>query len=321
MSLNRKRKLEYCEVLGVPLDADENTVKKAYKRLALELHPDRPNNKGKEEEAGKQFQLVTEAYLKLIESYENMKAIKTCIKTPEVRSGLDFMLFLSQAHRNVQPTHVVQNSGVPFKSKPKTTPKRGQSLKAVLKLSEEESSHGCSKTIEYTRTLNCPSCEGTGNKKDSNPVICNECGGKGIRTTIINGKNLGESNISTACRGCHSSGWVGAKDCQECDGTGKSSVKRIRTIEVPSGTLTGMKTIFECEGDEGMDGGPTGDLVLWYEVEGTPLADTGAKEGRKRGRKPKPKPDMQTNATSSPEISKQASNIETNKIFDCKSVT
>jgi molecular chaperone DnaJ len=83
---------------------------------------------------------------------------------------------------------------------------------------------------------------------------------------------LGESNISTACRVCHSSGWVGAKDCQECEGTGKSSVKRIRTIDVPSGTLTGMKTIFEGEGDEGMDGGPTGDLVLWYEVEGTPLA-------------------------------------------------
>lgn len=288
MNLSRKRKLEYCETLGVSLDAEECDVKKAYKRLALELHPDRPNNKGKEEEAGKLFQKVTEAYMNLLESNENMKAIKTCIKTPEVKRGLDFMLFLSQTHRTVQPPPSPQQSGVPFKTKPKQAPKRGQSLKAVLKLSQEESLGGCTKTIEYTRTLNCELCEGTGNKKDSSPIPCSDCGGKGIRTTIINGRNLGESNISTACRTCHSSGLVSARDCSKCEGLGKVSMKRIRTIDVPPGTVTRMKCIFEGEGDEGMDGGPTGDLVLWFEVEGSPLSDSAPRDGpRKRGRKPK----------------------------------
>jgi len=285
MAQARKRKLEYCETLGVPSNADEYSVKKAYHRLVLECHPDRPNNKGREEEAGQRFKKITEAYEKLQENSSNLTSLKTSLKTPEMHNAMDFLFLF--AGGSTQHHSSTSNSGVPYKSKPKQTPKRGQSLKAVLHLSLEESSKGCSKTIEFTRTLNCRNCGGTGNNKTSLPQVCGDCQGKGVRTTLINGKTLGESNISTACRSCHSTGFVGSKDCTSCNGTGKQAVQQNQIIEVVPGTITGMKQVFEGEGDEGHDGGPNGDLVLWFEVEGTPFVETPIREGKKRGRKAK----------------------------------
>jgi len=284
MAQARKRKMEYCELLGVPTNADEHTVKKAYHRLVLQCHPDRPNNKGKEEEAGEKFQKITEAYEKLSENSNNLSSLKTNLKSPDVHiNSMDFLFLFGGGAKNAGGT----NSGVPYKSKPKQTPKRGQSLKAVLHLSSEESSKGCSKTIEFTRTLNCKHCGGTGNSKTSSPQTCGDCQGKGIRTTLINGKTLGASNISTACRTCHSTGFVGSKDCLACDGSGKQMVQQTQPVQVFPGTITGMKQVFEGEGDEGHDGGPNGDLVLWFEVEGTPFVETPVREGKKRGRKSK----------------------------------
>jgi len=284
MAQARKRKLEYCEILGVPTNADEHMVKKAYHRLVLECHPDRPNNKGREEEAGQQFQKISEAYEKLSENSNNLSSLKTTIKSPDVHiNSMDFLFLFGGSAKNKGGT----NSGVPFKSKPKQTPKRGQSLKAVLHLSVDESVKGCSKTIEFTRTLNCTNCGGSGNSKSSSPQTCGDCQGKGIRTTLINGKTLGASNISTTCRTCHSTGFVGSKDCSSCDGNGKQMVQQTQPVEVRPGTITGTKQIFEGEGDEGHDGGPNGDLVLWFEVEGTPFVEIPVREGKKRGRKSK----------------------------------
>jgi len=93
MFTDKKRK-QYCDVLGIPGDADEEKIKRAYKRLALEHHPDRPNNKGKEEESRFKFMKITEAYEKLTNSNNTLNMLKGVFKSTEIHSSLEhFFLY------------------------------------------------------------------------------------------------------------------------------------------------------------------------------------------------------------------------------------
>lgn len=309
-TLLRKRKVDYCEILGVPLDADEQVVKKAYRKLALEYHPDRPSNKYNTEESSKKFTEIQDAYNKLQESSTMMNTIKSTFKSSDLQQTLDSLYFGTNAtnysslfsHTNTtsstphEPSTAATpdvpmninsiGTGVAYKMSQKPNPKRGQSLKAILHLNKEESSAGCQKTIEYMRTLYCKDCDGSGNSKLSTPPVCTDCDGKGFKTTTINGLHLGSNSITAICRKCHSTGHLSAKDCSPCNGSGKTTIKKNQSINVAAGCITGNKLVFDGEGDEGLEGGPTGDLILWFEVEGTPLVEAPVREVKKRGRKP-----------------------------------
>ena len=152
----------------------------------------------------------------------------------------------------------------------KQLPRRGTSQKTVLHLSLEESTKGCVKRIEFTRTLVCKPCEGSGNSKSSALQQCNWCHGEGKRITLIDGKTL-VPPISTKCKGCDGVGYIGAKDCLTCTGGGRVRVHQSQSIQVSPGTITGMSKVFVGEGDEGYSGGPNGTLVLLFEVEGEEL--------------------------------------------------
>jgi len=296
-SIFRKRKAEYYEILGVPFTADEEELKRAYKKKALEYHPDRINNHGNEEEAGIRFHEVTEAFRVLQEDTHTLNKIKNVIRSPDLQNALD-SLFMSHASSPTSsppspsssipplssPNIIHTPSASIFPSKPRSQPKRGQSLKAILHLSLEESRIGCVKNIEYSRALNCIDCDGSGSLRTSAPLPCSDCCGSGFKTTVIHTATLGDNSITTSCRTCHTSGVVGAKDCSRCEGNGKTTQSKTRSITVPSGVSTGHRLQYEGEGDEGIDGGPSGDLNLWFEVEGSPLIIS-TSEARKRGRR------------------------------------
>jgi len=287
ISISRKRKADCCQILGVPLDADETLVKKAYRRLALELHPDRISNCGLKDEAGKKFQEISDAYSTLQGTNLELNHLKSNF-SPHIQSALD-TLFDSKSS-SIYNLHSYSHSNVAtdLPLHLRSIPKRGQSLKAVLHLSIDESLHGCTKSFEYSRNLNCLDCNGTGNLLNSPPLSCRDCNGTGLRTTLINGLhlNIAQNTISTICRSCHSTGLIGPKNCIRCHGTGTIAEIKAQAVQVPAGISTGTKIIFEHEGDEGHDGGLAGDLVLWFEVEGTPLAISDVPAVRKRGRKP-----------------------------------
>jgi len=102
MATLTQRKREYCEILGVTSEADEETVKRAYKKLAMEHHPDRPNNKGKEQEATIKFNKINEAYEGLQTNNNTLNLLKATFKSQEIHSSLDH--FFSTAGKNVSFT-------------------------------------------------------------------------------------------------------------------------------------------------------------------------------------------------------------------------
>lgn len=237
---------EYCEVLGVPIDADDDAVKRAYKRLALEYHPDRPNNKGKEDEANKKFHQVTEAYEKLQTSNTTLNTLKNCFKSTEIHSSLEHFLFTTgsslnnfQSSLNSKSTEFSSTyGGQSFNiktsrnnsfssassssntSSPNSTPsfrpfvpqnlgRKGQSLKTTLKITFSECINGCTKTIEFTRSSVCK-CKHSQTSPFTIPFNgnpnCRDCGGRGVLKAVINGGNLGGSSITTACPTCSNFG-------------------------------------------------------------------------------------------------------------------
>lgn len=275
--MEKGRKREYCELLGIPVDADEELIKKAYRKLALEYHPDRPNNKHKKEEAELMFKKLTEAYEGLQNNNSTLNILKSCFRSQEIHSSLEQFFFSTGSSSNFNLSSVSCSDfcsvGAVFSSnsasniKTNKSPRRGQSLQTILKISFNESLTGCTKTIEFNRSMICNTCEGLGCSKNSVPQTCRDCGGKGTLTAQI----TGGGNITTPCPSCHSSGTFISKDCNVCKGSGRIQSKKTCTIEVPPGVATGSKQIFEGDGDEGEEGGPPGDLIVCFEVETHPF--------------------------------------------------
>lgn len=229
--LDKGRKRELCETLGVPLDADEEAIKRAYKKLALEYHPDRPNNKGKEEESRLKFSKITDAYEKLSSSHNTLGMLKSVFKSSEIHSSLEHFFFTTGTSlSNFNLVTPNNNDGDLRGSGSFTKPARkGQSLKTNLKITFQESIYGCSKTIEFTRSELCTAC--SGQSKAMGP-ICRDCGGKGVLKALINGGgSLSGSTITTPCPTCSGLssplGSMSSKDvCSICKGNGKITNKR-----------------------------------------------------------------------------------------------
>jgi len=250
------------------MDATEDTVKKAYRRLALELHPDRPQNKGKEGEADNKFKRVQEAYEKLKNGRTTVDMLKTHFKSEDIHTSLEHFFFTTNSQGNLNNTFdftSVSSSNVrSFTSSGSriNTGKKGQSLKTALLVTFKESLYGCTKTIEYLRALNCIDC------RDQPPLVnCRECGGKGVFTASIGG-----ANITTPCTSCQQNGNSSHRLlCSTCNGTKKLATKTTCTVEVPPGITTGVTRVFEGEGDETEEGSVPGDFIVCFEVEDHPF--------------------------------------------------
>jgi molecular chaperone DnaJ len=169
------RKREYCETLGVSADADEETVKRAYRKLVLEYHPDRPNNKGREIEASTMFNKINEAYEGLQNNSQTMNIFKNQFKSQEIRSSVEQFIFTTgkntsfsfgSATNSKEFSFTASNPSIKTQdttkvdttSTAKKNPKNGQSLQTILKIAFDESLIGCSNNIEYKLSKLCVFC-------------------------------------------------------------------------------------------------------------------------------------------------------------------
>eukprot|EP01117_Protostelium_nocturnum_P017815 TRINITY_DN731_c0_g1_i1.p1 TRINITY_DN731_c0_g1~~TRINITY_DN731_c0_g1_i1.p1 ORF type:complete len:463 (-),score=150.78 TRINITY_DN731_c0_g1_i1:143-1531(-) len=331
-----KRKREHRELLGVDENADEETIKKAYRALAREYHPDRQHNKGKKEESERMFAKITEAYESIINSNNTLHILKSSFKCSKIGNSLeqflsstnkmgnfnsvpasDFSLsngspapanfgsnssfslsnmnslgssFLNQIsakyannNQGVSSPHLGGLSTSSFSNLTKSIPRRGQSLQTTLKLTFEEALYGCIKTIEFSKSLNCQQCKGSGTHLSSNmnsvsgsppqTTSCRDCGGKGVASPKLTGLVIPISNFQTTCITCSGSGVTIVSPtlskgfgCSACNGAGKTSSRRNCTVNVPAGVMTGNQTVFEGEGDEGTEGAQSGDLIICFDV-------------------------------------------------------
>jgi molecular chaperone DnaJ len=260
------RKRDYYEVLGVDRDAGQDEIKKAYRRLALKYHPDRNPN---DSEAEAKFKEATEAYEVLRDSSSRSRYDHfghSGLGGGAGGFGFDFGGFdLADALRAF-----MRDFGSPFGNifeggeRGRPTARAGGDLRVRVSLSLEELSKETEKKIRFKRLAGCKTCGGSGAKKGSSPETCPACKGRGeirqVRTSFL-GQIV---NVST-CSRCRGEGTVISDPCPECDGQGRRQVEEAILVKIPAGVSSGNYIPIRGKGNDGIRGGPAGDLLVHIE--------------------------------------------------------
>jgi molecular chaperone DnaJ len=252
-------KRDYYDVLGLPRDADAKAVKSAYRRLAVQYHPDK--NPG-DAAAEARFKEAAEAY--------------AVLSDPERKARYDRF-----GHRGLgsQPVGFDPETfgdfadilgeffGVGFGDlfaggrRRRRGPQPGADLRYELELTLEEAAFGVDKELEIPRLETCEACGGTGGRDGAAPATCATCAGRGqVRVT------QGFFALSRPCPQCRGEGSVVADPCPACRGRGQVERRRRLTLKVPPGVDTGTRLRRLGEGEHGRRGGPPGDLYVDIEV-------------------------------------------------------
>lgn len=250
-------KRDYYEILGVTRSAEDDEIKKAYRKLAMQHHPDR--NPG-DHEAEERFKEAAEAY--------------EVLRNPEKRQVYDQFGhdgLAGTGFRGFSGFDDIFSSfgdifedffGFGTRSRGRSRARQGQNLRYDLKLSLEESFFGKEEEIRFRRMDTCSECSGTGLPPGTQPQVCRSCQGRGqiLRTQ-------GFFQISTTCPSCQGQGRIITDPCFECRGAGRVKIDRKITVKIPPGVDTGSQLRLQGEGEPGENGGPRGDLFVILHVK------------------------------------------------------
>lgn len=247
-------KRDYYEVLGVERNSTPEEVKKAYRRLARQYHPD----VNKEPDAEARFKEINEAYEVLSDrekraSYDRFG-----------HSGMGGVGFEGFDVEDIFESFF--GFGMGGRRKGRRGPRRGADLRYNLALTFEEAVFGMDREIEIPRHETCPRCGGSGAEPGTSPVTCNQCNGTGeIRRAqqSIFGQVV---NVAT-CPRCGGSGEIIPTPCNECKGEKRVVNNRRLTIKIPAGVNEGTQIRLAGEGEPGSDGGPPGNLYVVISVK------------------------------------------------------
>jgi molecular chaperone DnaJ len=253
---NVSMKRDYYEVLGVAKDADERTIKKAYRSLAMQYHPDR--NPGEASEA--KFKEASEAYEVLSD------ADKRRVYDRAGFDGLRNQGFSGFSGAGVED--IFSSFGDIFgdlfgfgQRRRGEAPQRGADLRYDMTLSFQEAVFGCKKEITLDQLIPCENCRGTGAASGSKPARCVTCAGRG---QVVHGQGL--FLVSTPCPECHGRGAKQSNPCKDCAGEGRKRTERKMDVTIPAGFDTGMSLRYTRQGEPGALGGPAGDLYVAVRV-------------------------------------------------------
>lgn len=257
-------KRDYYDVLGVSRDADAEALKKAYRALALEYHPDRnPDDPGAETK----FKEASEAYAVLSDDekrgqYDRFGHAGLGNGGPG-GPGVDFDF---QSFGDVFGDLFGDLFGGRGGGRRRGRGQRGADLRYNLEIDLQDVLEGREVTIEVPRMLACEPCEGTGVASGSAPQQCSRCQGSG--QAIF---QQGLFRISRPCDQCSGSGWVVTDPCSTCRGSGRTEGQKTLQVRIPAGVEDGMRLRVAGEGEAGIAGGPAGDLYVVILVEAHPL--------------------------------------------------
>ncbi|WP_029057825.1 molecular chaperone DnaJ [Stappia stellulata] len=251
-------KRDYYEVLGVSRDADGTVLKSAYRKLAMQYHPDR--NPGDAEAEGR-FKEVSEAYDTLKDS-QKRAAYDRFGHAAFENGGFgaqggghpgDFASAMSDIFDEF--------FGMGGGGRRAGGRDRGADLRYNLEISLEDAFTGKSVEIEVPTSVSCEACSGSGAKPGSAPTTCRTCGGAGrVRAS------QGFFTLERACAACQGRGQVISDPCGECGGAGRKTVNRNLSVSIPAGIEDGTRIRLGGEGEAGLRGGPSGDLYIFLSI-------------------------------------------------------
>ncbi len=265
---------DYYDLLGVSRDASEDEIKKAYRKLALEYHPDR--NDGSKE-AEERFKEITEAY-EVLRDPEKRDAYDRYGEAGVGRGGrggfsggFDFSDALEIFMRDFGGGgfggfEEIFGRGRRGRGRRAGGPAKGERLRVRLPLTLEEVAEGVTKTLRVAVLERCPACEGTGGEGGAQPERCSACDGSGEERQVQRSV-FGQFVNVRPCRRCGGSGEVISDPCSRCNGGGRVRDEREIRIEVPPGVTSENFITVRGQGNVGPRGGPRGDVVVLLEVE------------------------------------------------------
>src|ERR1700738_4831638 len=254
-------KRDYYEVLSVSRNASDDDIKKAYRRLALQFHPDRNNAP----EATERFKEATEAY-QVLSDAEKRSAYDRYGHAAFDRGGgagsVDFSNFVGLSIERL----VRAFFGTPGQRGPRQRVQRGQDLRYDMHLTLEEAVFGVSKEINLTKHARCARCTGSGMEPGSARTKCTRCEGSGeIRRTQQS--IFGQFVNVTLCDRCNGEGPLIADPCHDCQGRGVVRAKQTVAVDVPAGADEGIQLRLNGQGEPAPRGGVPGHLYVVLHVQ------------------------------------------------------
>lgn len=265
-------KRDYYEVLGVSRDADEATLKKAYRKVAKKYHPDmNPGDK----EAEQKFKEASEAYAVLSDPEKRRQYDQFGHAAFEGGaggaggfggfdfSGADFSDIFGDIFGDLF-------GGGRRGGRTNQGPMKGMNIRKSVRITFEEAVFGCEKEIEVVLKDPCPKCNGTGAKPGTSPQTCPKCGGKG-QVVYTQQSFFGTVQNVQTCPDCHGSGQIIKDKCPDCGGTGYISSKKKIAVSIPAGIDNGQSVRIREKGEPGVNGGPRGDLLVEVAVSRHPI--------------------------------------------------
>ncbi len=264
-------KRDYYEVLGVSKSATADEVKKAYRKLAMQYHPDRnPNNK----DAAEKFKEVCEAYEVLSDADKRQRydqfghaGMKSAFGPGGFDFGRDFSHMQDIDLQDILGSVFGGGFGDIFggggrrRSRNPDAAQRGDDLRFDLEIDLEEAVFGSEREVDLNVNDTCDSCRGTGAAAGSRQETCQQCGGHGV--VVVGG---GFIQMRQTCPVCRGQGTIIRNPCKKCGGSGRVKTPRHIALRIPKGVETGSRLRLSGKGESGLRGGPAGDLYVVLHV-------------------------------------------------------
>ncbi len=247
---------DYYAVLGVPRDASQDQIKKAYRKLAMKYHPDVADTP----DAAEKFKEIGEAYDVL--SDPQKKAVFDRGGDPMGGGAGGFGGFGGFNAGGFDFTNLVDAMfGGQASRGPRSRTRRGQDSLIRATLTLAEAAFGITKPITLDTAVVCQACNGSGSADGGAPTTCQTCHGRG-EVTQVQRSFLGDIRTSQPCPACRGFGTVIAHPCPDCAGEGRVRTRRTVNVKIPAGVSTGNRVHLEAQGEVGPGGGPAGDLYV-----------------------------------------------------------
>ncbi len=269
-------KRDYYEILGVGRDADEAALKKAYRKVAMQYHPDR--NQGNKD-AEEKFKEAAEAYEVLTDADKRARYDRFGHAGVENMGGGGGGFSgggMNMEDIFAQFGDIFGDGGSPFDSffggggggraQGRSQGQKGSNLRVKLSLNLAEIANGVTKKIKVKKQISCTTCNGSGAKDKNAITTCGTCKGSGY-VRQVKQTFLGTMQTTTACPTCHGSGQSISAFCSSCKGEGRIMGEETIELNIPAGVEVGMQLSLRGKGNAGMRGGPNGDLLITIEEE------------------------------------------------------